>query len=93
VPLATGMLWLSVGRSNRRSELRSHWSRQPTRDDRPIEKFEPDRRNNEQIDGGDMGSMVAQEARQPGEEGPRRRAMYLATVDWAIPIPSFSNSP
>ena len=31
--------------------------------------------------------------RQPGECGPRRLIMYLATVDWAMSIPSFSNSP
>ena len=35
---------------------------------------------------------LRRKARQPGEGGPRRRGMYLATVDWAISIPSFSNS-
>jgi hypothetical protein len=36
---------------------------------------------------------LPRKARQPGEGGPRRRGMYLATVDCAISIPSFSNSP
>src|SRR3982074_1408922 len=29
----------------------------------------------------------------PCDGGPRRRTMYLATVDWAISMPSLSNSP
>ena len=50
-------------------------------DDQPVEKLEPVRRNDEQIDGGDVGGVIAQKARQPGEGGPRRRGMYLVTVD------------
>ena len=30
-------------------------------DDHPVEKLEPDRRNDEQIDGGDVGGVIAQE--------------------------------
>jgi hypothetical protein len=51
------------------------------------------RRNHEQIDGSGVGSMVAQKGLPAGEGGPRRRGMYLATVDWAISIPSFSSAP
>src|SRR5215469_14210371 len=64
-----------------------------TQDDQSIEQFEPDRRNDEQIDAGDVGGVIAQEACQPGERGPRRCDMYLATVDWAMSMPSFSSSP
>src|SRR5215472_2601608 len=32
-----------------------------TQDDQPIEQFEPDRRNDEQIDAGDVGGVIAQE--------------------------------
>jgi hypothetical protein len=34
-----------------------------TQDDQPIEKFEPDRRNDEQIDGGDVSGVIAHEGR------------------------------
>src|SRR5215472_5342192 len=64
-----------------------------TQDDQPVEQFEPDRRNDEQIDTGDVGGVIARKACQPGERGPRPRDMYLATVDWAMSIPSFSSSP
>jgi len=33
-----------------------------TQDDQPLEQFEPDRRNDEQIDAGDMGGVIAQES-------------------------------
>src|SRR6516162_10608351 len=32
-----------------------------TQDDQPVEQFEPDRRNDEQIDAGDVGGVIAQE--------------------------------
>src|SRR5271166_2362077 len=32
-----------------------------SQDDQPVEKLEPDRRNDEQIDGGDVGGVIAQE--------------------------------
>src|SRR5215469_10227968 len=45
-----GMLRRAAGRSTRRLDLLSHWSRRavaaPDRDDQPVEQFEPDRRNN-----------------------------------------------
>src|SRR5215471_8546454 len=31
-------------------------------DNQPVEQFEPDRRNNEQIDAGDVGGVIAQES-------------------------------
>ena len=64
-----------------------------TQDHQPVEKFEPNGRNDEQINGGDVRSVNAQE-RSPtcrGRAAPP--AHVLATVDWATPIPSFSNSP
>ena len=39
-----------------------------TQDDQPVQKFEPDRRNDEQIDGGDVGGVVAQEG-SPARRG------------------------
>ena len=33
-----------------------------TQDDQPVEQFEPDRRNDEQIDAGDVGGVIAQES-------------------------------
>src|SRR6516225_6386254 len=33
-----------------------------TQDDQPIEQFEPDRRNDEEIDAGDVGGVIAQES-------------------------------
>ena len=39
-----------------------------TQDDQPVEKFEPDGRNDEQIDGGDVGGVIAQE-RSPTRRG------------------------
>ena len=33
-----------------------------TQDDQPVEHFEPDRRNDEQIDAGDVGGVIAQES-------------------------------
>ena len=39
-----------------------------TQDDQPIEKFEPDRRNDEQIDSRDVGGVIAQEG-PPAQTG------------------------
>ena len=64
-----------------------------TQDHQPVEKFEPNGRNDEQINGGDVRSVNAQERSPTCRGGPRRRHMYLATVDWEMSIPSFSNSP
>ena len=64
-----------------------------TQDDQPVEQFEADGRNDEQINGGDVGGMDVQERPPSCRGGRRRRGMYLATVDWAMSIPSFSNSP
>src|SRR6516164_114132 len=33
-----------------------------TQDDQPVEQLEPDRRNDEQIDAGDVGGVIAQES-------------------------------
>ena len=33
-----------------------------TQDDQPVEQFEPDRRNDEQIDASDVGGVIAQES-------------------------------
>jgi hypothetical protein len=33
-----------------------------TQDDQPVEQFEPDRRNDEQIDAGDVGGVIVQES-------------------------------
>src|SRR6516225_1252401 len=33
-----------------------------TQDDQPVEQFEPDRRNDEQIDAGDVGGVITQES-------------------------------
>jgi len=63
-------------------------------DDRqPIEELEADGSYNEQIDSGDVWRVIAEKVFQPCDGGPRRRTMYLATVDWAISMPSLSNSP
>jgi hypothetical protein len=60
------------------------------KDDQSVQKLEPERRNDEQIDGRDVGSMTAQE----GPPARRRRAAGGgAGVDWAMSIPSFSSSP
>ena len=41
-----------------------------TQDDQPVEQFEPDRRNDEQIDAGDVGGVIAQESpASPESEG------------------------
>ena len=45
-----------------------------TQDDQPIEQFEPDRRNDEQIDAGDVGGVIAKESL------PARRARGRDTV-------------
>src|SRR6516164_8159149 len=37
-------------------------ARTQTQDDQPVEQFEPDRRNDEQIDAGDIGGVIAQES-------------------------------
>ena len=39
----------------------SQWPLQ-TQDDQPVEQFEPDRRNDEQIGAGDVGGVIAQES-------------------------------
>ena len=39
----------------------SQWPLQ-TQDDQPVEQFEPDRRNDEQIDACDVGGVIAQES-------------------------------
>ena len=62
-------------------------------DDKSIEKLEADRRNDEQIDGSDVGSVVAQKGLPARREWSATRDVYLATVDWAMSIPSFSSSP
>jgi hypothetical protein len=60
-------------------------------DDKALQQFEADRRCNEEVDGGNVGRMIAQE--RPCDGGPRRRPMYFATDDCEISMPSFSNSP
>jgi hypothetical protein len=63
-------------------------------DDRQsIEKPEVDGRHDKEVYGGDVRCVIADE-RLPAL---RRRSasshLYLATVDWALSIPSLSNSP
>src|SRR3954451_11486993 len=49
-----------------------------TQDDQPVEQFEPDRRNDEQIDAGDVGGLIAQES-LPAR---RARAVMPRTCTW-----------
>ncbi len=62
-------------------------------DDEGIEQVETDGWNNEQVHGGNVRRVVAQEVRHPWLGGPRRSTMYLATLDCAISNPSLSSSP
>ena len=48
-----------------------------TQDDQPVEQFEPDRRNDEQIDAGDVGGVIAQEGL------PARGARAVTSVTYA----------
>src|SRR5215468_7087548 len=64
-----------------------------TQDEQPVKQFEPDRRHDEQIDAGDVGGVIAQESLPAWRAWAATRDMYLATVDWAMSIPSFTSSP
>ena len=62
-------------------------------DDEGIKQVETDGWNNEQIHGGNVRRVVAQEGSPSLAGWPRRLTMYLATLDCAISNPSLSSSP
>src|SRR5216684_8298771 len=62
-------------------------------DDEGIKQVETDSWNNEQIHGGNVRRVVAQEGSPSLAGWPRRSTMYLATLDCAISNPSLSSSP
>jgi len=60
-------------------------------DHESIKQLEPDRRHREEVHGGNSGRVLTQESLHPWLGGRRPlRAMYLATVDCAISMPSSS---
>src|SRR6267154_900108 len=62
-------------------------------DDEGIKQVETDRWNHEQVHGGNVRRVVAQEGSPSLAGRPRRLTMYLATLDCAISSPSLSSSP
>src|SRR5579864_5630529 len=62
-------------------------------DDECIEEVETDRRDDEEVHGGNLRRVVAQEGPPSWLGGPRRLTMYLATLDCATSNPSLRSSP
>ena len=96
-PYPTGMTPRSVAPATPPSGAGSLQTRAAVGDRDPRQETQTSSRMSEleprQIDRRNGVCMVAQECPPVCDGGPRRRIMYLETVDSAIPKPSFSSSP